>query len=115
MQKCNNETIVMQLMHANLCPSNWRKTHFPYPTPDLPTLLPSALVVGTSGSSGSPPAKQVGAGSEGRGKADEGEDMLEEVVAGLKEGQVGTRSPRPHLVHLILTLTAFWTLSDDKG
>ena len=83
-------------------------------SPVLPALPPPAAA-GTSGSSGSPPAKQVGAGSGGRGKADEGEDMLEEVVAGLKEGQVGTRSPRPHLVHPILILAAFSTSSDDKG
>ena len=82
MQKCNNETIVMQLMRAHLCPSNRRKTHFPYPTPDLPTLLPSALVVGTSGSSVSPPARQVAAVPEVPGRADWEEDGLVEVVVG---------------------------------
>jgi len=55
---------------------------FPYPTPDLQTLLPSALVVGTSGSSGSLPARQVAAVPEVQGKADWEEDGSVEVVAG---------------------------------
>jgi len=55
--------------------------------------------------------------SGGQGKADWAEGSLAEVVAGLKEGQEGMRSPRPLLVHptLLLILAAFWTLSDDRG
>lgn len=98
--------------------SDWSNPHCcSNPCSPVAAFQPPPPAGGISGSSGSPPAKQVGAVSGGQGKADWAEGSLAEVVAGLKEGQEGMRSPRPLLVHptLLLILAAFWTLSDDRG
>ena len=113
------QKVMQNVSHLSLS-DWWLKRHCcsnPFsPVPSLQPLLPPAAG-GISGSSGSPPAKQVGAVSGGQGKADWGEGSLAVVVEGSKEAQEGRRSPRPLLVHptLLLILAAFWTLSYDRG
>ena len=112
----SGQKVMQNVSHLSL--NDWLNLHCcssPFSPPSAFQPLPPAG--GISDSSGSPPAKRVGAVSVGQGKADWVEGSLAGVEGGLKEAQEGRRSPRPLLVRLtlLLILAAFWTLSDDRG